>query len=178
MNPSSRVSAWVGSFLPPPRPNHHYHPATPIFRVVVIWFSPVVSFSIQASVWVGSLIVRPHLYHSTAPLFRVCVFLFLGSLNVLAWHGTFLTKHRTLPWPPHRPRRECDQSIPHIGLDGLICLSFRPTTTIRSTPPTKRKPRTFHAGHRLGWPRPPLPCLLYTSPSPRDKRQSRMPSSA
>ena len=31
--------------------------------------------------------------------------------------------------------------------------------------------------------RPPLParlgiCLLYTSPSPRDKRQSRMPSSA
>ena len=25
---------------------------------------------------------------------------------------------------------------------------------------------------------PPLICLLYTSPSPRDKRQSRMPSSA
>ena len=25
---------------------------------------------------------------------------------------------------------------------------------------------------------PPPPCLLYTSPSPRDKRQSRMPSSA
>ena len=25
---------------------------------------------------------------------------------------------------------------------------------------------------------PPTPCLLYTSPSPRDKRQSRMPSSA
>ena len=24
----------------------------------------------------------------------------------------------------------------------------------------------------------PIPCLLYTSPSPRDKRQSRMPSSA
>ena len=23
-----------------------------------------------------------------------------------------------------------------------------------------------------------MPCLLYTSPSPRDKRQSRMPSSA
>ena len=23
-----------------------------------------------------------------------------------------------------------------------------------------------------------IPCLLYTSPSPRDKRQSRMPSSA
>ena len=31
------------------------------------------------------------------------------------------------------------------------------------------------------WPRSKIPgiiCLLYTSPSPRDKRQSRMPSSA
>ena len=30
----------------------------------------------------------------------------------------------------------------------------------------------------LGWAAILLPCLLYTSPSPRDKRQSRMPSSA
>ena len=29
-----------------------------------------------------------------------------------------------------------------------------------------------HEGHE------DIPCLLYTSPSPRDKRQSRMPSSA
>ena len=29
-----------------------------------------------------------------------------------------------------------------------------------------------------GGPGPPYACLLYTSPSPRDKRQSRMPSSA
>ena len=29
-----------------------------------------------------------------------------------------------------------------------------------------------------GEPTYPYPCLLYTSPSPRDKRQSRMPSSA
>ena len=29
-----------------------------------------------------------------------------------------------------------------------------------------------------GVPGEALPCLLYTSPSPRDKRQSRMPSSA
>ena len=28
------------------------------------------------------------------------------------------------------------------------------------------------------WVEPDHPCLLYTSPSPRDKRQSRMPSSA
>ena len=30
----------------------------------------------------------------------------------------------------------------------------------------------------LGKDAPYVPCLLYTSPSPRDKRQSRMPSSA
>ena len=29
-----------------------------------------------------------------------------------------------------------------------------------------------------GFANPDYPCLLYTSPSPRDKRQSRMPSSA
>ena len=28
------------------------------------------------------------------------------------------------------------------------------------------------------YPKDNTPCLLYTSPSPRDKRQSRMPSSA
>ena len=33
---------------------------------------------------------------------------------------------------------------------------------------------TFTAGNRYV----SIPCLLYTSPSPRDKRQSRMPSSA
>ena len=33
-------------------------------------------------------------------------------------------------------------------------------------------------GHKLGEFAPTRTCLLYTSPSPRDKRQSRMPSSA
>ena len=33
-------------------------------------------------------------------------------------------------------------------------------------------------GQMLSTRRDLLPCLLYTSPSPRDKRQSRMPSSA
>ena len=31
---------------------------------------------------------------------------------------------------------------------------------------------------KLMWDEPFYSCLLYTSPSPRDKRQSRMPSSA
>ena len=37
---------------------------------------------------------------------------------------------------------------------------------------TTAKPRKFVKPHIV------TPCLLYTSPSPRDKRQSRMPSSA
>ena len=37
-----------------------------------------------------------------------------------------------------------------------------------------------NAQHKNGWflPEQVKHCLLYTSPSPRDKRQSRMPSSA
>ena len=31
---------------------------------------------------------------------------------------------------------------------------------------------------RAGWTHPPCTCLLYTSPSPRDRTRSRMPSSA
>ena len=38
----------------------------------------------------------------------------------------------------------------------------------------ERKLQRFY-GELLGW---EMCCLLYTSPSPRDKRQSRMPSSA
>ena len=37
---------------------------------------------------------------------------------------------------------------------------------------------TYLLGHRVGKPKILVCCLLYTSPSPRDKRQSRMPSSA
>ena len=40
----------------------------------------------------------------------------------------------------------------------------------------KRAMDAFGGSARGAAPRPP--CLLYTSPSPRDKRQSRMPSSA
>ena len=37
---------------------------------------------------------------------------------------------------------------------------------------------TIGGGISLPRARVPITCLLYTSPSPRDKRQSRMPSSA
>ena len=38
--------------------------------------------------------------------------------------------------------------------------------------------RTVARGSTAFPPRPNTPCLLYTSPSPRDRQKSRMPSSA
>ena len=43
---------------------------------------------------------------------------------------------------------------------------------------TKVKRITVAPGGKLSYQYHKFSCLLYTSPSPRDKRQSRMPSSA
>ena len=62
-----------------------------------------------------------------------------------------------------------EQGVPPIGkliLDVRVAELLSGDTTTKSTP--RELTRTM----------PVLYCLLYTSPSPRDKRQSRMPSSA
>ena len=41
-----------------------------------------------------------------------------------------------------------------------------------------QSPLELYRSLRMVNPSPYMACLLYTSPSPRDKRQSRMPSSA
>ena len=46
------------------------------------------------------------------------------------------------------------------------------------TDTTTDLPREYVEKHHLYMMSLPYTCLLYTSPSPRDKRQSRMPSSA
>ena len=51
--------------------------------------------------------------------------------------------------------------LDHVLADGSL--------TIRAAQPPEQVVVTWHGAN---------PCLLYTSPSPRDKRQSRMPSSA
>ena len=75
----------------------------------------------------------------------------------------------------------------HYREDELL---HRSTTALRSEKP--RPKSTVHLPATRATPSPPLcrrvlngnrtraytPCLLYTSPSPRDKRQCRMPSSA
>ena len=54
-----------------------------------------------------------------------------------------------------------------FALLGEVKLSPIPITFMESFPGDPARWRSVHIG-----------CLLYTSPSPRDKRQSRMPSSA
>ena len=74
----------------------------------------------------------------------------------------------------------CDQSIevdstytpepwdPATGTGGVVFLGG---TTLTLNAVINASSAGFASGHSVG-------CLLYTSPSPRDKRQSRMPSSA
>ena len=58
----------------------------------------------------------------------------------------------------------------------LVARASRTTWLYRYKSPVDERMRQVAIGH---WPEMGYPaCLLYTSPSPRDKRQSRMPSSA
>ena len=71
------------------------------------------------------------------------------------------------------------------GAMGALAAALRTAVTPPSGPvsievPVDVQRATAHTSMRLSPPLATLPpvCLLYTSPSPRDKRQSRMPSSA
>ena len=59
------------------------------------------------------------------------------------------------------------------GLPGVHVVGMGDTAVRES----RDRIRTAVTNSGLAWPRTKI-CLLYTSPSPRDKRQSRMPSSA
>ena len=67
---------------------------------------------------------------------------------------------------------QIDKIINHIG----------PNTLITDLGSTKEKIANYVAAHHPEFkrfiPAHPMACLLYTSPSPRDQRGSRMPSSA
>ena len=52
------------------------------------------------------------------------------------------------------------------------------TTVIRGEDHISNTPRQIHIQNALGYPELEYACLLYTSPSPRDRSTSRMPSSA
>ena len=64
--------------------------------------------------------------------------------------------------------------------DGFILTSNRDESPMRKTIPPKKY---LENGVELAYPKDQLAggtwiCLLYTSPSPRDRQKSRMPSSA
>ena len=65
-----------------------------------------------------------------------------------------------------------DAFVPVEALDGALTLEV----AVAAVDPTQ--PETGPSLARARFDAPLDDCLLYTSPSPRDKRQSRMPSSA
>ena len=60
----------------------------------------------------------------------------------------------------------------------LICTSATGTPVVFDDQGTKELTFTLEAGQTWTAPADRIPCLLYTSPSPRDGLLSRMPSSA
>ena len=61
--------------------------------------------------------------------------------------------------------------------DGSVLIS-QGNTQVLCTANIENKCPLWLKGTDRGWITAEYSCLLYTSPSPRDKRQSRMPSSA
>ena len=65
-----------------------------------------------------------------------------------------------------------------VGIVGVSLFDSASQATVDATKTQIRGLETALDLYRLHNGRYPTTCLLYTSPSPRDKRQSRMPSSA
>ena len=91
---------------------------------------------------------------------------------------SLIEKHpsRTIGWilhPDFPPHSTLDGdglvSPPRINIDSVLIPDGRTVITIGGP----LQPMTAAGQHEVS-----EACLLYTSPSPRDKRQSRMPSSA
>ena len=64
-----------------------------------------------------------------------------------------------------------DDKLKNIGRNS--CMMVESNQQQRQPPQPMRSDQLMMAQERISY-----ACLLYTSPSPRDKRQSRMPSSA
>ena len=71
-----------------------------------------------------------------------------------------------------------DLSVPQSQTDGVVPNILQSTTSVPMA--TTTSPPTYNVTHqsRQSSQEPPNTCLLYTSPSPRDRTRSRMPSSA
>ena len=73
-------------------------------------------------------------------------------------------------WDPLRPPRRSSSTC------FITCL--KPSPRPRPRPMLPRPPRSLPPWTGVGVATESPPCLLYTSPSPRDRQKSRMPSSA
>ena len=126
------------------------------------------------------------------------MWLILASISAIVWYGWERAHRRTRPMAgglhpeielPHRGEWElyhnalslCSKKarvcLAELGIDyvghHVHLIETGAYENVRreflAVNPAAILPVLVHQGH---------PCLLYTSPSPRDKRQSRMPSSA
>ena len=140
-----------------PRPNHRYHPPTPIFRVGVTWISPVVSFSNQASVWVGSLLncSAPPVPFHRSPSPSLCYF--DPWFYEPSWPDTGPFYPSIGPF--HRLLSDHVENA-NIQYPVSVWMGSFPSPSdppLLSAPLHRRNAyRTFHAGRRLGWARPSL----------------------
>ena len=103
--------------------------------------------------------------------------------NFLEISWNFLEKHLRVPPSLFSQNLVVFCKSPPLGSDSQFPYNdgWRCGTTLLLTPPDSQTPAGGQR-QRGRWPRLGFyrisHCLLYTSPSPRDKRQSRMPSSA
>ena len=89
-----------------------------------------------------------------------------GYCNSLTTYSRFLTREITIG------------NLPMGGLNPIRIQSMTTTDTMDTLATVEQTIRMVHSGCEYVRITAPSICLLYTSPSPRDRQKSRMPSSA
>ena len=139
-----------------------------------------------------ALRLRQSLQHVSVPCttglhraYNTCPFLSLGAYTVPTtrvrfWHygNTQSIQHVSFP-----VRNRLTRSLQHLSVTcntGLQTAYKRPFFALQACKDPTTRDRSLHYGLTQSLQHVPVPCtcLLYTSPSPRDRTTSRMPSSA
>ena len=97
---------------------------------------------------------------------RFFLHMFGGHMDIQAFRNLSLTAHTMLVMPPFVSHAMIMESHPTSSSSSMVI------------EPLREGQHMLRGLRRPTRPVSPPPCLLYTSPSPRDQRGSRMPSSA
>ena len=121
---------------------------------------------------------RAVMLYSTPPLFLDDILVSCRLEGYTAHLNVFVSA--LAPSPPTANNQPSPPS-PAVGASVLITLrdsDDKPVARGRMPSDPRRGGRLQVENAKLWWPRHMSDCLLYTSPSPRDRQKSRMPSSA